>query len=249
MLAEISLPELAAALDLAAAEVLAEAGILRPPVDAFAVARALRLVVAVDGRQSGRARYVRLGTQPERGEQGSILVRPDPRQERQQWAVAHELGEHLAPQLYRRLGIEARTAPPGLREELANRFAAHLLLPRAWFEAAGRRHDGDLFRWKASFSTASHELIARRMLDLDMPVVVTVFDQGRVTWRRGNLPGRVPPVTPLERECQRQTSAGEPGVDRSTSELRVRAWAIHEAGWRREIVRTDVLSPVDAACD
>ena len=59
----------------------------------------------------------------------------------------------------------------------------------------------DLLELKRRFATASHELIARRMLECRPAVIVTIFDQGRIAFRRGNLPGRVPPLSPAERAC------------------------------------------------
>ena len=61
MLPEITREELSAGMDAVAMEVLDEAGIDRPPVDALLIARRLGITVALDDRQRGRARYVRLG--------------------------------------------------------------------------------------------------------------------------------------------------------------------------------------------
>ena len=65
------------------------------------------------------------------------------------------------------------------REQVANRLANALLLPRRWFAADGLEHDWDLLELKEHYVTASHELIARRMLDMRSPIVITVCDQGR----------------------------------------------------------------------
>ncbi|MEA1952135.1 MAG: ImmA/IrrE family metallo-endopeptidase, partial [Planctomycetota bacterium] len=187
MLAEITAEELYAELDAVAAEVLAEVGVEGPPVDAFAVADALRIAVALDDHQQGRARYVRLrafrGSRPMRAKpktqqnlqtsahrarklqsetlrpsmpttqqnlqtsahrvqklqsetlKPSILLRPDPRAERRQWAVAHEIGEHVAWRVFGRLGVDPREAGPDSRESVANQLAGRLLLPGEWFEA------------------------------------------------------------------------------------------------------------------
>jgi len=60
MFPEYTREELAAGLDYVAAEVLRQAAVAEPPVDALQVARTLGIAVAWDGRQAGRARYVRL---------------------------------------------------------------------------------------------------------------------------------------------------------------------------------------------
>ena len=60
MFPEYTHEELAAGLDAVAMDLLAEAGVDGPPVDAFDLARRLGITVAVDDCQRGRARYVRL---------------------------------------------------------------------------------------------------------------------------------------------------------------------------------------------
>ena len=95
MLPELTPEEFSAALDRAASEVILSTGHARPPVDAFALAGLLGLRVAFDDRQRERGRFVRLqsfargrsrGTSRTCGASGSILVRPEPRGERLQWA-------------------------------------------------------------------------------------------------------------------------------------------------------------------
>src|SRR5205085_1778257 len=105
MLPELTPEEFSAALDLAAADVLSAAAGDAPPVDAFALASGLGLKVAFDDRQSGRGRFVRLKAFARSSSRGSILVRPEPRSERLQWAVAHEIGESLAARVFEILGV------------------------------------------------------------------------------------------------------------------------------------------------
>jgi Zn-dependent peptidase ImmA (M78 family) len=144
MLPEIAPEEFAGCLDELVTEVLDEAGVSAPPVDAFQVARSLGLVIATDDRQSGRARFVRLSGYRSGSSHGSILLKPDPRTERQQWAVAHEIGEHLSQRLFAALGVEPWEAPEGAREQTANHLAGRLLLPSRWFADAGKRLEWEL---------------------------------------------------------------------------------------------------------
>src|SRR2546429_336022 len=112
MLPELTQDEVAAGLECVAAMALAQAELEEPPVNAIALAQALGLGVSFDDDQSGRARTVRLRAC--RGEShGSILVHSDPRLERLHWAVAHEIGEHLAASAFQQLGMDVREAPPG----------------------------------------------------------------------------------------------------------------------------------------
>src|SRR3990170_4068687 len=86
MLSEIPDDEFAAALDACAAEVLWEAGVTEPPVDALAVADGLGLVVARDFAMPYRGRFVRLAeNEGGGGGQGTIVVGEADRPEREQW--------------------------------------------------------------------------------------------------------------------------------------------------------------------
>jgi hypothetical protein len=209
------------------------------------LAAALGFVVAIDDRQACRGRHVRLPGGDCHA--AAILLRPEPRGERRQWAVAHEIGEHVAHDVYRRLGLDADDVAPGERERTANALASRLLLPSDWFHRDGRACRWDLPRLKRRYATASYELIARRALDDYEPAIVTIFDHGRVSFRRGNFRGGLPGLSALEKEvCDHAAAAGTTQQRRELGFL-VRAWPIHEPGWNREIVRTEPLEAADFA--
>jgi hypothetical protein len=237
--AELTREELTAGLDRVIEEILAQAGVERPPVDAMGVARDLGISVAWDDRQEGRARYVRFGGQPSGRCRATILLRPEPRFERRQWAVAHEIGEHIAHRVFARWGVD----PPetgNSREQVANSLAGRLLLPTTWFEADGTALGWDLLALKARYETASHELIARRMLECRPAVVVSIYDQGKVSFRRSNVSDRVPPPTQAETACQSAVHVrGCPSHARQGPST-IQGWPIHEADWKREILRMEV---------
>jgi len=245
MLAEFTQDEFSTALDAVAAGVLDVAGMPAPPIDAVELARALGLTLAWDTGQSGRGRLVRLSGFAGRKPCGSILLRPEPRRERLQWATAHEIGEACACQIFDHLGVDPREAPSGAREMVANQLAGRLLLPRDPFVADGRTMGWDLFELKTRYSTASHELIARRMLDFEWPIIITVFDHGRRTWRNGNLARRPPALLPLEMAARHAAhERGEPIIE-ETPLCRVQAWPVHEPDWKREILRTEWQADAD----
>src|SRR5437016_1222149 len=82
-------------------ELLRAARIEQPPVDAIALAQGhLGMVICLDKRQAQRGRAQRAGGKKQ------IYLRPEPREERHQWTVAHEIGEHLKSDLLGRLGLE-----------------------------------------------------------------------------------------------------------------------------------------------
>lgn len=239
MVAELSSHQWNAALDRAVHELLETARIAGPPVDAIDVALRLQIDVVLDHCQQPRGRQTRFDERP------TIFVRPEERPERLQWAVAHELGETLAHRIFCALDLTVTDLQPQDREEIANRFATRLLLPQRWFLAAVREHDGDLLALKKTFSTASHELIAWRLLDLPVPTVITLFDQGRLTRRRGNTARKPPRLHPLEHWCWQQAAEhGEPCTIRQSG-LAIQSWPVHEGEWRREFVRTILLQEED----
>jgi len=227
-------------LDDVAADALAEAGIDRPPVDPFALARVQGITVAEDAAQVGRGRYVRLGSRRGHRPQPAVLLRPEERPERSHWALAHEIGEHLAHRVFGQLNVAPCEAPGGARESVANHLAGRLLVPSSWFLDDGIAYHWDLLWLKARYITASHELLVRRMLDLPPPVIVTIIDKGQIYFRRSNIPGRVPPLAEVERECQRRANQEGCVAEGETPPLRVQAWPVHEPDWKREILRTEV---------
>ncbi len=246
MLSEISADEFAAALDACAAEVLSEAGVQGPPVDATLVAERIGLVVAHNDALVCRGRLVQLAD-PRGGAagQGTIVVGPAERPERLQWAVAHEIGESVAYRVFAALGVRPDDAPENAREQVANHLASCLLLPRNWFAVDGPPLEWDLAALKQRYTTASHELIARRMLEMPPPIVVTLCDLGRVRWRRSNLAARPAKLLPEEAAVWR--TAHESGESASaildperTGLESVHAWPIHEPDWKREILRSVV---------
>ena len=170
MLSEIPDDEFAAALDACAAELLWEAGVVRPPVDALAVAEGLRLVVTRDFAMPHRGRFVRLADREENGGGiGTIVVGVAERPEREHWAkVAHEIGESIAYRVFDRLGVAFDEALAADRTRIGGEPVSKcaVVKPRRWFAVDGRECEVGLAGVEKRFCTASHELIARRMLGL-----------------------------------------------------------------------------------
>jgi IrrE N-terminal-like domain len=218
-------------LDKRVACLLENAGIGRPPVDPIRIARQLGIGVVIDASQQPRGRQTRIGGR------ASIFIRPEERPERLHWAVAHELGESLAHELFHEAGFETDEVDPQSRERGANLAASRLLLPSVWFPHDAARFAGDLLSLKRNYETASHELIAFRLLDLPVPAVITVFDQGRQSRRRGNSAARIPPLDRLEQECWLAIRRFRQPHEIARHGRCVQGWPIHEPGWQREILR------------
>jgi hypothetical protein len=249
MVSEIPDVEFAAAIDACAADVLWETGVGQPPVDSLTVAGALGIVVTHDYTMPHRGRFAQLAAVGRRGSktsggQATIVVGPAERPEREQWAVAHEIGECVAYRVFDRLGVAFDEALPTARELVANRIASALLLPRRWFAADGQELDWDLWALKERYTTASHELIARRMLDMRPPVVITLCDLGRIRWRRSNVSARPPGLLPEEESVWQAAHVTdtyqEESLDSESGLASVKCWPIHEPGWRREILRSEI---------
>jgi len=242
MLSYLPSEQVHSALDQCIREILAETAVTNPPVDTIKIARRLGLVVAKDVRSPVRARIVRLAGSP-KSNTGTILLAPEQRPERQQWAVAHEIGEFAAHRVLSSLGVDWADLLATAREQLANHLASALLLPSDWFTRDGPAVHWDLFQLKAIYTTASHELIARRMLECDPPVIISLFDEGRLQWRRSNVLQRIPPLLPAERKiwqsASRTVRPSRMAYDCLPSSIDdIRCWPVHEEGWQREILRT-----------
>ena len=242
MLTEVPPEQYAAVLDDVAIHMLNQAGITGPPIDPFALARILGITVAEDADQVERARYVRLCISRGRRPRPAVLLRPEERRERFHFALAHEIGEHLAHDVFSRLGTTPTETSGNAREDVANHLAGRLLVPSDWLLEDGIGCGWDLFQLKTRYTNASHELLARRMLGLAPQVIITIIDKGQLYFRRSNVPGRVPPLAEVEKECQERTNQDGVVSEGECPPLRVQAWPIHEPDWKREILRTEVAS-------
>jgi len=240
MLADLTLEELSAGLDSVVEEILAQCGCEQPPVDAFKIARAMGITIALDDCQEGRARYVRLSDRNAPKPKATILLRSDPRFERLQWAVAHEIGEHAAYRAFKHLGVDPRESSPRAREQIANQLAGRLLIPSLWFSPDAATFGWDLLALKRRYRTASHELIARRMLECRPTIIITIFDQGRITFRRGNFPSRIPPPSSTEMACWRSVHEKNEPRETTAGLCTIQCWPVHEEDWKREILRFEV---------
>ena len=232
---ECSREEVAGVIDRLVEELLSAAGTDQPPVDTIRLARDhLRITVCLDRRQANRGRAQRTG----RGRH--IFLRPEPTRERHHWTVAHEIGEHLKAEILARLGISTGDWSALARESLANLFAYRLLVPSCWFGDDARLCDYDLLELKRRYATASHEVIAWRMLDLPEPCIITIVDNEHVSRRRSNAWPVTRQLTPIEKRCLRYVHESSRPKRMQTDGWTVTGWPVHQLDWYREILRTVV---------
>ncbi|HEV3119829.1 MAG TPA: ImmA/IrrE family metallo-endopeptidase [Gemmataceae bacterium] len=230
---DVEREEVVVVIDRAIDDLLRDAGIDKPPVDAIGLARShLGMEVCVDNGQPQRGRAQRSAGARQ------IYLRPEPTVERHQWTVAHEIGEHFKASLLARLGIEAQQTSPFAGETLANLFAYHLLVPACWLTTDAPSCAYDLLHLKALYATASHEVIAWRMLDLPQPCIITVLDNNRIHRRRSNAWVVRKKLAAAEEKCQQCVHAhGRPHLVREEG-WTVQGWPIHRTEWKREILRS-----------
>jgi Zn-dependent peptidase ImmA (M78 family) len=223
------------AIDRAVEELLTAANVTAPPVDAIALAQGhLGMLVCLDRRQPQRGRAQRTAGRKQ------IFLRPEPTEERHQWTVAHEIGEHFKPQLLQRLGIAPEQTRVMVGESLANLFAHHLLVPTAWFADDVKLHEYDVLELKQKYRTASHEVIAWRMLDLPAHCIITVVDNDHIHRRRSNAWPVRKELEEAEKQCQRYVNYySRPRVVRANG-WTVQGWPVHQSDWKREILRSVV---------
>lgn len=224
---ELTREEVYAVVDRTVEDLLAAAKVDAPPVDALALAqRHLGLILSPERGQPARGR-------------GRRTIERAPTAEDNQWTAAHAIGEHFKPDLLRRLGIE-----PGLPwsmrgESLTTLFGTHLLIPTAWLADDARACGHDLAELEARYHT-SYEILARRLLDLPEPCILTIVDNDHVHWRRSNAWRVNKSLEPAERQCQRYVNHySRPRVVRDNG-WTVQGWPVHQPDWKREILRSVV---------
>jgi hypothetical protein len=232
---DLSREEVVEVVDRVIADLLQAAGVEQPPVDAIALAqRHLKMVVCLDNRQEQRGRAQRAAGRKQ------IFLRPEPTEERHQWTVAHEIGEHLKAGVMERLGADPEQTRAMAGESLANLFAHRLLTPTEWFADDARQLKYEIPQLKRRYATASHEVIAKRLLDLPQPCIVTIVDNDHIHFRRGVGIRASKELAPPERECQEYVHHySRPRVVQAEG-WTVQGWPVHQTDWKREILRSVV---------
>ena len=230
---DLTREEVTHAVDQLVAELLDAAGVTEPPVDAIKLAQAhLGMIVCLDNRQPQRGRAQRSAGQKQ------IYLRPEPTEERHQWTVAHEIGEHMKTKLLERLSIEPQETRAMAGESLANLFAHHLLVPSEWYASDVPAVEYDLLVLKKRYRTASHEVLALRMLDLPASCIITIIDNDHIHKRRSNAWPVRKELAPPEEKCR--TWVNKHGKPRSIRDdgWTVQGWPVHQTAWKREILRS-----------
>ncbi|MDB5305898.1 MAG: hypothetical protein JWO38_100 [Gemmataceae bacterium] len=196
---DFSQEDLFDACDRLIAGLLERAGATEPPVDALRVAED-HLGIPVEVAEPDEDERGRPRPRTRRPTSG-IVLSPHMTDEQQQAAAAHGIARTLLPDLLRKLDV-----PPGSESKQAaahfrGLLAARLLVPTRMLRSAMRNCKYEVPALKAVFATATFEMIALRLLDLDDPCVIAIVDDGVVASRRGNTAPAVRKLTPPEQRC------------------------------------------------
>jgi hypothetical protein len=212
------------AVDRAVRELLDDAGIQDPPLDLTRIVQHLGL---------------HLDAAPKRGRAG-VVAKAEETAASKAWLAAHAIGQHLRPDLLRRLDLDPDRPQALGGESLPNLFADRLLVPTRWLSTLGRECGWDLLELERRLRPAGHELIAWGMLDLEEPVAITVVDNGRVTRRRSNSFRISKVLSGPEERCRQMVNRTSRPHDLREEGWQVQGWPLHEVDWKREILRSQV---------
>ncbi|MFN3467971.1 MAG: ImmA/IrrE family metallo-endopeptidase, partial [Candidatus Brocadiales bacterium] len=119
-----------------------------------------------------------------------------------------------------------------------NLVAVNLLLPREWFKRDAEAYGWDLLELKKTYSTASHELIAFRMLEF-RPMIIAIFDNGKLYRRKSSYPFPIKPSYPLEGQCLRDVTTSGGKLLLQDGGMSVVGWPVFREDWKRVIIRTE----------
>lgn len=217
------------------AGLLERAGVAGPPVDALKIAEEhlgipVEMAEEDDEEGHGRPRQRRTGA--------GVSLNPRMTEDQRQSVAAAAIARDLLPDLLRKLGVmpgsESKQAAAGFRGLLASR----LLVPARFLRAAVRSCGFDLMALKSVLSTASHEAIALRLLDLEEPCVIAIVDDGVVATRRSNSVPADKKLLAEEEKCVNQVTARDLPHKVRGNGWTVHGWPIPDRPFRRVVLRS-----------
>ena len=213
-------------------ELLAAAGVTRPPVDVVDLARRHLQMAIREEAPPGPPTHSR------RRAADGVRIPAGADEEARQWAAAQAVGARLKPDLLRRLGLDPAARLGLTAESFAGLVAQRLLTPTAWFAADARAVGWDVAELKRLYATAGYDLVAWRLLDLPEPCVITVVDNDHVHRRRSNAWRVNKTLQPAEQACQRYVHHYSRPRVVSADGWTVQGWPVHSPDWKREILRS-----------
>ncbi|HEY1191085.1 MAG TPA: hypothetical protein VGE74_25855 [Gemmata sp.] len=233
---DFSQEELVELVDRLVAGMMERAGVTAGPVDALAVAEhhlgiPIEYVEPAEEDESGRRR-------PRSRPHGSgITLTTDMSDELQQRAAAGGIAQLLIPEIMHKLGVPAGAESKSLVTHIRGLVVPRVLIPTRLLRATLRDCKYDVPALKNVFRTASMELIALRLLDLDSPCVIAIVDDGVVATRRGNQTAAPRQLSAAEQECVEQVTESDQPHRARVGEWTAWGWPVPDRPFRRIILR------------
>ena len=233
---EFSRDELFDAIDRLVGGLLERAGVVRPPVNALAIAEEhLGIPVAVvepaeedeRGRRRPRARPASAG----------IVLSSDMTNEQRQKAAADGIARTLLPDILRKLDILPGSESKPFAAHIRGLVVARLLVPTKLLRFALKEFKYDLLALKKVFATATIETIALRLLDLDESCVISIVDDGVVASRQGNRSPATKRLEPAEQACLDKVMQLDLPHRVRIGGVTVQGWPVSDRLFRRIILR------------
>ncbi|MBC8491109.1 MAG: ImmA/IrrE family metallo-endopeptidase [Candidatus Marinimicrobia bacterium] len=162
---------------------------------------------------------------------GEIVLNEYCYAERRNWTFCHELGHII-------LGHSSE--PSDDEEKEADCFAAEIMMPEVDFIPDSR--GVDLIELKRIYPHASWEAIARRCLQFH-ELIITIFDEGKVTFRSGS--GNINfPYVPLNEEISMMEDSykGKKSFGKIFGSFSIEAYFIDES---KDILRVILVTQIE----
>ncbi|MDY3554089.1 hypothetical protein R5W24_003206 [Gemmata sp. JC717] len=233
---DFSHEELVEIVDRLVAGLIERAGVTAGPVNALHLAEyhlgiPVEFVEPAEDDGSGRRR-------PRSRPAGNgITLTTDMSEEAQQRGAAGGIANLLIPDIMHKLGIPAGAEGKPFVTHVRGLIVPRVLIPTRLLRAALRDCKYDVPALHRVFSTASMEMVALRLLDLDSPCVIAIVDDGVVATRRGNQMQVARQLSDAERECVERVTELELPHRARVGEWTAWGWFVEGRPFRRIIVR------------
>ena len=212
------------------------AGVRQPPVDALAIAEEhLGIPVEmVEAETDERGRPKRAT----RRQGAGITLTEDMTEEQQHAAAANGIARALLPEVLRKLDIPHGSESKSAAGHLRGLVVPRLLVPTKLLRGELRSCGFDVLALQRRFHTASIELVAQRLLDLDDPCAITIADDGIVAFRRANRFPVNRKLLPLEQECLDRVMKFDRPERLRGEAWTVNGWPVRDRPFRRVVLRS-----------
>lgn len=233
---DFSQDELLEAVERLVGGLLERAGVTTPPVDALRIAEEhlgipVEVVEPAEEDETGRRRP------RARSNSAGITLTTDMSASQRQRVAADGIARHLMPEILHKLGVVPGSENKQFVAHVRGLVVPRILIPTRLLRSALRDHKYDVPALAKVFRTASTEMVALRLLDLDSPCVISIIDDGVVATRRGNQSAESKKLEPAEQACHDRVSELELPHRVRQGGWTVQGWHVPDRPFRRIILR------------